>query len=186
MTNIFQGKRVRLRSVEPSDWETYWKWSIDTDAQRDEGDISFPGTHEGIRAWAEREAKNDGKHEMCFCIIETLDGEPVGRINSHSCEPRDGTFMFALMLPQEHRRKGYATDAILLLMRYYFNERRYQKCTSMVYSFNQPSIRLHESIGFVQEGRVRRMVYTMGEYHDKFYYGMTKEEFDAKYPADWW
>lgn len=187
INNIFQGKRVRLRAVEPADWETYWKWSNDTDAQRAEGgDIDFPAPRDEIRAWAERESIHDGKAEMCFCIIETLEGEAVGRINSHSCEARNGTFMYSLALPPENRRKGYATEAIRLLMRYYFDERRYQKCTSMIFSFNEPSIRLHESIGFILEGRIRRMVYAMGGYHDTLYYGMTKEEFDAKYPADSW
>jgi RimJ/RimL family protein N-acetyltransferase len=184
--NMFQGKIVRLRAVEPSDWETYWKWSTDTDAQRAEADIGFPATHEEIRAWAERESKRHGKEEHCFCIIETLDGEAVGRINSHSCEIRSGTFMFALAIPPENRRKGYASEAIRLLLRYYFHERRYQKCTSLVFSFNQPSIRLHEALGFILEGRIRRMVYALGEYHDQLYYGMTREEFDARYPNGSW
>src|SRR6186713_3207548 len=119
--NIFQGKRVRLRAVEPSDWETYWKWSNDTDAQRAEsGDIGFPANREEIRAWAEREATHDGKDEKCFCIIETLEGEAVGRINTHNCELRHGTFMYDILIPPENRRKGYATEAIRLLMRYYF------------------------------------------------------------------
>jgi RimJ/RimL family protein N-acetyltransferase len=184
--NIFQGKRVRLRAVEPSDWETYWKWSNDTNAQRAESDIGFPATHEEIRAWAERESKRQGKDEECYCIIETLDGEAVGRINSHTCDIRNGTFMFALVIPPENRCKGYATEAIRLLIRYYFDERRYQKCTSLVYSFNEPSMHLHESIGFILEGRIRRMLYALGDYHDQLYYGMTKEEFDEKYPADSW
>ena len=94
--------------------------------------------------------------------------------------------MFDVLIPPENRQKGYAAEAIRLLMRYYFDERRYQKCASMVYSFNEPSIRLHESIGFILEGRLRRMMYAMGDYHDLLWYGMTKEEFDAKYPAETW
>jgi len=184
--NIFQGRLVRLRAVEPSDWQHYGNWSTDTDAQRAEDSIGFPGSHEQIRAWAERESKHDERREHFFFLIERLDGEAVGRINSHTCEPRNGTFMFALMLPIENRRKGYASEAIRLVMRYYFDERRYQKCTSLVYSFNEPSIRLHESLGFVLEGRLRRMVYAMGTYHDALYYGMTHEEFMAKYPPETW
>jgi RimJ/RimL family protein N-acetyltransferase len=184
--NIFQGKRVRLRAVEPDDWETYWKWSNDTDAQRAEDSVSFPANRDEIRAWAEREAKHTSDEEQCFCIIETLAGEAVGRINTHACEVRNGTFMFSLMLPPENRRKGYASEATRLVLRYYFQERRYQKCTSIVYSFNEPSIRLHESLGFILEGRLRRMIYTMGDYHDILHYGLTVEEFNAKNSPDSW
>jgi RimJ/RimL family protein N-acetyltransferase len=182
MNNIFQGKLIRLRAVEPSDVEHYWKWSTDTDAQRAEGgDIGFPATRAEIQAWAERESKYDGADGHYFFIIETLAGEAVGRINSHTCEPRHGTFMFAIVVWPDYRQKGYAAEAILLLMRYYFEERRYQKCSSLVYSFNQSSIRLHERLGFVLEGRLRRMIYTRGEYHDELRYGMTIEEFQVRH-----
>ena len=49
-----------------------------------------------------------------------------------------------------------------------------------VYSFNQPSQKLHESLGFTLEGRLRRMIYTNGEFHDLLMYGITKEEFEAQ------
>jgi RimJ/RimL family protein N-acetyltransferase len=37
-------------------------------------------------------------------------------------------------------------------------------------------------MGFKLEGRLRRMVYTNGEFYDELYFGMTKEEFDQLYP----
>lgn len=68
-------------------------------------------------------------------------------------------------------------------MRYYFHELRYQKVTAIVYSFNGRSQRLHESLGFTLEGRLRRMAYTNGTLHDELYFGLTREEFDALYPV---
>jgi RimJ/RimL family protein N-acetyltransferase len=68
---------------------------------------------------------------------------------------------------------------VRLVLRYYFEERRYQKCSVYVYDFNAPSQRLHESLGFTQEGRLRRMLYSGGEHHDVLVYGITKEEFAA-------
>jgi hypothetical protein len=46
-----------------------------------------------------------------------------------------------------------------------------------VYSFNDASIRLHESLGFQREGRWRRMGYSEGQYFDLLFYGLTVEEF---------
>jgi RimJ/RimL family protein N-acetyltransferase len=68
------------------------------------------------------------------------------------------------------------------VLRYYFRERRYQKCTVIVHSFNEPSLQLHERRGFRFEGRVRCMVYTNGRYYDDIYFGMTREEFDQLDP----
>lgn len=92
---------------------------------------------------------------------------------------RSGTFMYGISILPSYRRKGYASEAIRLTLRYYFNERRYQKCTIEVFSYNPASMRLHESLGFTLEGRLRRMVFSGGEFHDALYYGITCEEFRA-------
>jgi RimJ/RimL family protein N-acetyltransferase len=65
------------------------------------------------------------------------------------------------------------------VLRYFFRELRYQKCTVLVYSFNQQSLRLHEKLGFRFEGRLRNMVYTNGSFYDEIYFGMTSSEYDT-------
>lgn len=61
---------------------------------------------------------------------------------------------------------------------------RYQKVTVNIYSFNERSMILHESLGFKHEGRIRRSVYTNGSYYDEVIYGMTCEEFDDIYKKE--
>ena len=46
-----------------------------------------------------------------------------------------------------------------------------------IYDFNEASIKLHEKLGFVHEGRRRRMGFTDGRYYDWILLGMTVEEF---------
>ncbi|MFN8537426.1 MAG: GNAT family protein [Thermomicrobiales bacterium] len=48
------------------------------------------------------------------------------------------------------------------MLRYFFEELRYQKAYVGVYSFNEASLGLFAHLGFVQEGRQRRMVFTRG------------------------
>jgi RimJ/RimL family protein N-acetyltransferase len=50
----------------------------------------------------------------------------------------------------------------------------------MVHSLNEASQRLHESLGFTLEGRLRRMMYTDGAFHDALIDGLTREECDAQ------
>ncbi|MDR0139570.1 GNAT family N-acetyltransferase [Metabacillus idriensis] len=56
--------------------------------------------------------------------IENFDGELVGRLNTDKCDPRNGTFSYGISLFREHWKKGYASDAIKVLLRYFFNELR--------------------------------------------------------------
>ena len=53
--------------------------------------------------------------------------------------------------------------------------------TVTIFSFNEPSVRLHERLGFQLEGRIRRMAYTGGVHHDALIYGMTAEEFTERF-----
>ena len=80
---------------------------------------------------------------------------------------------------REYWGKGYAGEAIRLVLGYFFDELGYQKCTVDVYAFNTQSVRLHEKLGFKLEGRERRMIYTGGAYHDNLIMGITVEEFRA-------
>lgn len=183
MPNIFQGKLVRLRAVEPSDWEFHDEWDrSDTDGGRMTDEIWFPSPRAEAQAWAERESKRGAENDVFRFQIERLDNELVGTINTHKVNRRCGTFMYGLAIRPTHQRQGYASEAIALVLRYYFYERRYQKVNAEVYAFNEPSIRLHEKLGFALEGRLRRMHYSGGQFHDAFIYGMTREEFDAR---DW-
>lgn len=184
--NIWQGKRVRLRAVEPHDWKIHATWDSDSNQSRAAYLIPFPSSHVAAERWAQGEATQDEKNNAFRLQIEALDsGELAGTMNSHSCDPRTGTFSYGLAIHPAHKRKGYASEAIILLLRYFFQELRYQKVTVDVYSFNIPSIKLHERLGFMPEGRQRRMVYTGGQYYDTLNYGMLVEEFREKY-AEYW
>jgi len=184
MTNIFEGRSIRLRAVEPDDWQTHHDWNRLTDVARNTYLVPFPQSTVAVQRWAQDEATKDAGSHDCRLQIETLDGVLVGTINSHHCDQRTGTFSYGLAILPAHQRKGYATEAIFLLLRYFFLELRYQKVTVEVYAFNTGSAHLHERLGFVQEGRLRRMVYTGGEFHDLIYYGMTRKEFDDLHLPD--
>ncbi len=179
MSSIFAGKRVRLRAVEEDDWEAHHEWSLDNRTDRLGGEIGFPASREGMRRWTEQESKNRAENDEFRFAIELLDGEFVGTIHTHTCHRRFGTFMYGVAILPLHQRRGYGSEAIGLVLRYYFQERRYQKVTAEVYAFNEGSIQLHEALGFTLEGRLRSMIYTGGEYHDVLVFGMTREEFDA-------
>ncbi len=175
--SIWEGRLVRLRGVEPEDWGAHLAWDLDSELSGGLDRLHFPRSREGTRQWAQQAALQHGTEDRFQFEIETLAGELVGSLGTHGCNPRAGTFSYGVAVQTEHRRKGYASEAVALAVRYYFQELRYQKVTAQVYSFNEPSIRLHERLGFQLEGRLRRMVYTRGQHYDLYLYGMTDDEF---------
>lgn len=176
-SSIWQGKQIRLRGIEPADWETYFEWDQDVEQSRALYWIPFPQSQEALKRFIERVSVERLENDSFRFVIENRAGELVGDISPNHCDRRVGNFDYGIAVKQGHRGKGYASEAILLVLRYYFQELRYQKATVRVYSFNEPSIKLHEKLGFQQEGRIRRTVFTCGRYYDELIYGMTVEEF---------
>lgn len=177
--SIWRGTRVRLRAIEPGDWTAYFAWNADDDQARSLYHVPFPQSAESVQQWAQRESARAPEDDAFRFVIENERGEVVGNLATHDCDHRFGTFSYGISIRGEERRQGYAAEAILLVLRYYFQELRYQKVTVSVCSFNEASIRLHEKLGFQLEGRLRRKVFTNGEYFDELVYGMTAEEFAA-------
>jgi len=181
-TSYWQGTAVRLRALEPSDWKVYFAWNQDDAMARRLLEIPFPQSQEAVKQWAEKESTRRREDDNCRFVIENTDAEVVGDLTTHLCDPRTGAFFYGLHVHKAHRRKGYAKEAIAIVLRYYFYERRYQKVMAAIYSFNEASIRLHESLGFQREGQWRRMGYSEGQYFDHLFYGLTVEEFAANHP----
>jgi RimJ/RimL family protein N-acetyltransferase len=175
---MWHGDLVRLRAVEPEDWEALFEWGIDFEAMGLGGDMPLPPSREAMKKWARDLAEREGKDDTFHWVIETLDGEFVGMIETHRCSRRHGTFQYGIAVRREQWRKGYASEAIRLVLAYYFRELRYQKVNANAFSFNEASLQLHRKLGFCQEGRLRRVVFADGGFHDEVVFGMTAEEFE--------
>jgi RimJ/RimL family protein N-acetyltransferase len=187
--HFWRGNHIRLRAIEQKDLDAAAQSfeDMDTELERYESEIPFPLSREQDRASLEALGKRERGDDSFFWIIENLEGQAAGYINTFDCERRVGVFKYAIALRRAYWGLGYAREAITIVLRYYFRELRYQKLTSMVYSFNERSLRMHEKLGFTFEGRLRRTVYTNGRYYDTIYFGMTGEEFDQIDPQlDLW
>ena len=182
--SIWVGDRIRLRGLEAEDAEEE-KNASDSVDERSGWKIWPPRSSAAHRAQVDEAAlaKPEGDAANFRLIIaRRKDNRYVGSISTHGADPTNGTFLFGVGIGTEHKGKGYAAEAVLLVMRYMFEERRFQKCGSGVYGYNEPSLRLHRKLGFVEEGRVRRHIYSGGEYHDVVLFGMTVEEYRERYP----
>ena len=181
--NDWEGRKVRLRAIVPEDWTGFHANDQDTEGARSADAVYFPRSEAGTKAWAEQQAFMGQNGDNIRLAIETLDGELVGSIGSHACDARNGTFKYGVAVFRPHWRKGYAAEAVTLLLRYFFHELRYEKAVAHVYAFNEGSAKLQEKLGFRLEGTLRSMIFARGRRHDEYVYGMLKDEFQL--PEGW-
>ncbi|MER5793088.1 GNAT family protein [Streptomyces sp. NPDC001980] len=180
MASSWTGHRVRLRAVEPEDWTAFMRFA-DADGRR-ESRLDLPRSAESYRAWAKEQAVAECDDDRFRLAVEaTATGELVGTVGSHRTGPRSGWFECDVTIGAEHRREGYAAEALVLLMRFMFAERRYHKCLAAIFAHNEASLALFRRLGFTEEGRLRKHVFFAGRHHDLVMMGMLANEFDQRH-----
>src|SRR4029078_11987620 len=90
--SIWQGRRVRLRAIEPDDWAAFQAWNADYELARRLYHIPFPQSAAALRRWTEREANRAPKNDAFRWAIVDAAGSVVGAIYTHSCGRRTGAF----------------------------------------------------------------------------------------------
>jgi RimJ/RimL family protein N-acetyltransferase len=178
------GPRLRLRAMRADDVDLWHAEEHD-----DHEAVHFlnygtplPKSRRDAEAFAERYAEFGSRDERIMWSIETHAGELVGGINLHSRDLKNGTFQTGTRIYRGHRQRGYGLEAKILVLRYAFFELRYQKYEVRCLATNDAMVRHMARLGATLEGRIRRHVYTQGDYVDELAYGLTREEFEARLP----
>ncbi|MGW6442172.1 GNAT family N-acetyltransferase [Lentzea sp. NPDC055074] len=183
MTSAWVGERVRLRGLEPEDWETFQRFDENTGDMRRMDRVHPPRSAAAQQEWARTTALKRPEGEALFLVVESLaDGAVAGMVTTSETDQRAGRFMYGVAIGTEHKGRGYATEAVRLLLTYMFGERRFHKCEASVWGFNDASIALHRKLGFTEEGRLREHEFFAGRHHDVVLFGMTAAEFAARHP----
>ncbi len=178
---FWQGDKVRLRPLSMEDAEQGFIESLDSPSRQAlQLGVELPTSVELQKAALENYVGCKDFDGVIVFAIETLNGDYVGAISYHSRSKKNGTFSFGISIGRKHRGNGYSADAVRILLRYGFLERRYQKCNSACVDNNTASIRLHKKLGFLEEGRRRRQFFLNGEFRDDILFGLTREEFDSQ------
>jgi RimJ/RimL family protein N-acetyltransferase len=182
--SIWIGDKIHLRAREPRDADVTALFENSAD-ERSGWMILPPRSRLAVRKSIEEsagQAPGPRALELDLAIARREDDLIVGGISVSEVDQTNGTFAYGVGVGREHKGNGYAAEAVLLVMRFMFDERRFQKCEARVYDYNSASISLHRKLGFVEEGRLRRHLFLAGEYYDELMFGLTVEEFRQLYP----
>jgi len=177
---FWAGERIRLRGLTENDAESAFANALDSPGRQVlQLGIELPTSVDALRAELAKRAGCKDVDGVIVFAIEDSDRTYVGGISLHTPSLKNGTFGFGVNVDRRHRGSGYATEAVRILLRYCFHERRFQKCNSACVESNDASIALHKKLGFIEEGRRRRQYYLNGRFYDDILFGLTREEFDA-------
>lgn len=182
--SYWQRNNIRLRAFENKDLQKYISERPDTKRQWLEDRIELPNSEEQTKKILADYLDTLKTDDKSLFVLENLDGDYIGEISVWLALKPNGLFRYGIFLDDKFRYKGYAKDALVIVLDYYFNELNYHKAGPTVYSYNEASQKFHEKFGFIKEAELKEEVYTRGKYYNMIYYSMTKDQFNDLYIHD--
>ena len=162
---MIAGEHVILRAFERDDAERCYRWMNDPNIVRTLKS-RYPIAFQNEMEWLER-AMHASATERHFAIERKDDRTHIGNASIHEIDWVSRTGAFGLFVGEPSAwNRGFGGDAIRTLVRFAFEEMNLQKLRINVFEYNDRAKHVLETLGFVQEGRLRREFYREGAYHD--------------------
>jgi len=90
--------------------------------------------------------QSEDQHEKLWAVQETKRGKSLGLIQIIHLNKREAEIGFIIF--PEYWRQGIAKEAGLLILRYLFNQSAFEKTLAYTNAYNEPCIKLLESLRF--------------------------------------
>jgi diamine N-acetyltransferase len=161
---MLRGQRVTLRPVEWADQAQIVAWRNEPHVMR--GLFSYrPLSLAQQEQWFAAYLNSQG--ERLF-IVEAEGGIPIGTVGITNIDFRNRRAEYGRMLigDRSYLRRGYATEATLLLLDYAFEELNLHRIYLKVLADNDAAVRLYRRCSFEVEGRCRDAYFAEGRFHD--------------------
>ncbi len=179
---MIKGSRILLRPIQDKDWPTIEEWGQGRDAlwgpfQR------FQLDHLPLLRQAYQQM-GLLKRESGFLLIEAIQDQQVIGYTRYTLIPYPDADMpypeIGFGIPVIGAQgKGYAKEAVRLLVEYLFAGYPVQRIIAFTDHENIPAQRVMESTGFQQEGILRRSMFRDGQWRDIIIYGILRQEADS-------
>lgn len=176
---MLQGERVLLRAITREDLDRLWEFNNDLEVElAGGGDPPMPQSLERLRADFDREAEKGGRDDAYFAI--DVAGQFIGHCGLSHFNATARTCELGIGIGDKaYWNQGYGREAVALLIDYAFRYRNFERVWLWVHASNERAIRAYRAAGFVEEGRMRRHVWSNGVYDDVVSMGILREEWEA-------
>ncbi|GAB1420776.1 GNAT family protein [Anaerolineales bacterium] len=173
---MLQGNKVLLRAIEQDDIDKLHRFANDLEVELASG--GAPPTPQPLlqfMAEFERSSQSGPPTEQVNFAID-VDGKLIGQCGIYRFDRLAHHCQLGITIGDKaYWGKGYGREAVGLLVDYAFRYRNMRKVGLKVYASNERAIRAYQSVGFVEEGRLREHVFSNGAYEDVILMGIFRE-----------
>lgn len=164
------GAKVYLRPVTSDDISSIHLWGIQSEPQS----MScrprlLLSAAEAVEAYKGRTTTDSNQR---FTICNKRDKTPVGMTNYFDLNNLNRSAELGLLIDHDMRKKGFGSEALMILIDYLFDYRGLYKVHAQTAEFNKGTIALLESLGFHRDGVLRSHYFYDANFHDGYIYSL--------------
>jgi len=168
--NLLTGPTLKLRAVEPADVDLLLEWENDTSIWNVSNTLT-PFSRFEIEEYV-LNAKRDifSARQLRLMIDLQINNEAtktIGTIDLFDFDPVNLRAGVGIMIREEFREKGYAVEALEILIRYAFELLHLHQLYCNISRKNPVSIRIFENLGFIRCGEKREWLNTGDSWMDE-------------------
>lgn len=174
-----RGDRVSLRMMEREDIEFWQRGAADPDLRHLTGNSKARNRDQLEDAF--------GNEDVTSFVVCLDDGEPepvdpgeTERIGIASIKEYARNPILGIWLIPEKQGDGLGKEAGSLLVEYTFNSYDTPAVRAKAFDYNSPSRGLLKTLGFQEEGRLRKNAFIEGAFRDGIMYGILREEWEQQ------
>ncbi len=115
-----------------------------------------------------------------FVIVEKENDKIIGDLGIHFLDGENKQAEIGCTLSKHFQHKGYATEALVRVIDYLFNELNKHRIIASIDPGNRNSIRLVERIGFRKEAHFIESLLINGTWVDDVIYALTEKDWEKR------
>jgi len=146
--DILKGESTKLRAIEPYDLDTIHKWENDSSIWHLSNTLA-PFSKNIIKQFIDNSHLDIFQAKQLRLMIENINGETIGTIDLFDYDPLHKRAGIGILIAEkENRGKGYASDALGVLIKYCFSVLQLHQLFCNITDDNIESINLFTKKGF--------------------------------------
>jgi len=153
--NALNGDNIRLRAIEPGDLDFLYTIENDPEIWR-VGNTLIPYSRHQLEQYILSTQHDLFTEKQLRLMIDLLLPEnkkkTIGVVDLYDFEPQNQHAGIGIFILPEEQEKGYATEALQVLIRYCFDILKLHMLYCNITAGNTSSIRLFKKAGFIQCG----------------------------------
>lgn len=170
------GKNIHLRAPEPADIDLLYIWENDETIWHLSNTVE-PFSRFALEQYVINATADIYTNKQLRLMIDQNDsGNPVGHIDLFDFDPKNRRAGIGIIIRNEYRNKGFAGEALALLINYCFDELGLHQLYCNITMENETSIRLFEGAGFKQTGVKKEWIQNKNGWMDELFYQLLKTD----------